>query len=276
MDNLMNGNLMNQIMDWITVFGMKLVVALVIFIVGRWVTKLLTNFTRKLMEKRNVDATLISFVSNLVYFLILTFVIIAALGQLGIQTASFVAILGAAGLAIGFALQGSLSNFAAGVLLILFRPFKAGDFIEGGGSMGVVESIQIFTTVLNTPDNKVVIIPNSKMMGDNITNFSAKNQRRVDMVFGIGYGDDIQKAKKVIDDVLAKDERILKDPAPTVGLAELADSSVNFVVRPWVKTADYWPVLFDITERMKEAFDANNISIPFPQRDVHLYEHKAE
>ena len=267
-------NLMVQVQNWVMVFGMKFVVAIVILIIGRLVAKILRNSVKKLMNKREVDQTLVSFICNLIYILILTFAIIAALGQLGIQTASFIAILGAAGLAIGFALQGSLSNFAAGVLLIVFRPFKAGDFVEAGGAMGAVEAINIFTTHLTTPDNKAVIIPNSKIMGDNITNFSAKDQRRVDMVFGIGYGDNIQKAKKVIEDVLTKDSRVLKDPAPTIGLAELGDSSVNFAVRPWVKTSDYWPVKFGINEEMKKQFDANGISIPFPQRDVHLFEHK--
>jgi small conductance mechanosensitive channel len=267
-------DLLVKVQGWVMEFGIKLLVAIVILIIGRWVAKIVRSSVKKLMNKREVDQTLVSFVSNLIYVLLLTFVIIAALGQVGIQTAAFVAILGAAGLAIGFALQGSLSNFAAGILLIMFRPFKAGDFIEAGGAMGAVEAIHIFTTHLKTPDNKAVIIPNSKLMGDNITNFSAKDTRRVDMVFGIGYGDDIRKAKKIIEEVLSKDERVLKDPLPTIGLNELGDSSVNFVVRPWVKTADYWPAKFDITEEMKKQFDANGITIPFPQRDVHLFEHK--
>jgi len=201
----------------------------------------------------------------------MAFIIIAALGKLGIQTASFVAILGAAGLAIGFALQGSLSNFASGVLLTIFRPFKAGDYVEAGGSAGIIEEISIFNTILKTPDNRKVIIPNSKVTGDNITNYSAKDVRRVELKFGIGYSDDIKKAKEVIEKVLKADTRVLNDPAYTVAVLELGDSSVNFAVRPWVKTSDYWPVLFDITENIKLSFDNNGISIPFPQTDVHLH-----
>ena len=205
----------------------------------------------------------------------MTFVIIAALGMLGIQTTSFIAVLGAAGLAVGLALQGSLSNFAAGVLMIIFRPFKVGDFIEGAGTAGVVEEIQIFTTQLRTPDNKTIIIPNAKLTADNIVNFSAKGTRRADMVFGIGYDDDIDKARNIISEILSNEARILKDPPPQVAVSELADSCVNFVVRPWVDADDYWGVVFDVTEAVKKRFDAEGVNIPFPQRDVHLYEHKA-
>jgi len=226
------------------------------------------------MNKRQVDPTIVSFVANMTYIALLVFVVLAALGQLGIQTTSFIAVIGAAGLAIGLALQGSLANFAAGFLMIIFRPFKVGDYIEGAGVGGTVEVIQIFTTQLKTPDNKTVIIPNAALTAGNITNYSAKGTRRVDLVFGIGYGDDIDHAKKVIMDVLAKEERILKDPATTIGVVELADSSVNFAVRPWVKADDYWNVYFDTTENIKKGFDAQGISIPFPQRDVHMYEHK--
>jgi small conductance mechanosensitive channel len=226
------------------------------------------------MNKRQVDPTIASFVSNMTYIALLVFVVLAALGQLGIQTTSFIAVIGAAGLAIGLALQGSLSNFAAGFLMIIFRPFKVGDYIEGAGVAGTVEAIQIFTTQLKTPDNKTVIIPNAGLTAGNITNYSAKGTRRVDMVFGIGYGDDIDHAKKVIMDVLAKEERILKDPSTTIGVVELADSSVNFAVRPWVKADDYWNVYFNLTENIKKDFDAQGISIPFPQRDVHMYAHK--
>ena len=208
------------------------------------------------------------------YIALLVFVVLAALGQLGIQTTSFIAVIGAAGLAIGLALQGSLSNFAAGFLMIIFRPFKVGDYIEGAGVAGTVETIHIFTTQLLTPDNKTVIIPNASLTADNITNYSAKGTRRVDFVFGIGYGDDIDKAKKIMADILAKDERIFKDPVPKIALVELADSSVNFVVRPWVKVEDYWDVYFDTTENIKKSFDAEGISIPFPQHDVHVYQHK--
>ena len=229
---------------------------------------------KKMMAKGNVDETLISFVGNLTYIALLAFVIIAALNQLGIQTTSFIAVIGAAGLAIGLALQGSLANFAAGVLMIIFRPFKAGDYIEGAGVAGTVEQVQIFATQLKTPDNKTIIVPNAKMMGDNITNYSAKDTRRVDMVIGVGYGDDLKKVREVLEDILAKDDRILEDPAPTIGVLELGDNSVNFAVRPWVKTEDYWGAYFDFTETVKRRFDEEGISIPYPQRDVHLYEYK--
>jgi len=203
---------------------------------------------------------------------LITFVIISAAAQIGIQTASFVAIIGAAGLAIGFALQGSLSNLAAGVMLMIFKPIKIGDFIEGGGSTGSVESIGIFVTTLVTPDNKVVIVPNSTMTNANITNYTAKDQRRVDLVFGIGYSDDIDKAKNVIQSVLNNDSRVLKDPAPQIVVSELADSSVNFNVRPWVNTKDYWDVYFETNEQIKKQFDEQKISIPFLQRDVHMHQ----
>ena len=226
----------------------------------------------KVLRKREVDETLIKFSVSLVKVALITFVIISAASQVGIQTASFVAVIGAAGLAIGFALQGSLSNLAAGVMLIIFKPVKVGDFIEGGGATGSVESVGIFVTTLNTPDNKVVFIPNSTLTGGNITNYSAKDTRRVDMVFGVGYSDDIDKAKNVIQSVLNNDSRILKEPAPQVVVSELGDSSVNFNVRPWVNKTDYWGVYFDTTEQIKKKFDEQNISIPFPQRDVHLYQ----
>ena len=205
---------------------------------------------------------------------LLAFFIIAALGQLGIETASFVVVLGAAGLAVGLALQGSLSNFASGFLMIIFKPFKVDDYVEAAGVAGTVEEIQVFTTTLKTPDNKTVIIPNSNITGDNIVNWTIKGTRRVDMVFGIGYDDDIDKAKQIISDILAKDDRILDDPPTQIALSELADSSVNFVARPWVKIEDYFGVYCDALENIKKAFDAEGISIPYPQRDVHVYEHK--
>ena len=257
-------------------YGLKVVFAIVILIVGRWVAKLFGKVTQRVMGKREIDETLRHFVGNLIYYALLTFVVLAALSQLGIQTTSFIAVIGAAGLAIGLALQGSLANFASGFLMILFRPFKVGDFIEGAGVAGTVESLQIFTTQLRTPDNKKIIIPNSSLTGGNIVNWSATGTRRVDMVFGIGYEDDIDKAKQVISEILAADDRILKDPAPQVALSELADSSVNFVARPWVKTGDYWGVFFDTTEAVKKRFDAEGISIPYPQSDVHVYQQAAE
>ena len=268
-------NLIPKVTEFLAIYGIKVVAAVVVFVVGRWVARALTNLVKKVMTKRKVDATLVSFAANLAYIGLLVFVIIAALGQLGIQTTSFIAVIGAAGLAIGLALQGSLSNFAAGFLMIIFRPFNVGDFIEGAGVAGTVEEIQIFTTTLKTPDNKTVIVPNASLTSGNIVNWTVKGTRRIDLVMGIGYDDDIDKAKKVMADVVAADERILKDPPPQIGLVELADSSVNFVVRPWVRIADYWPVHFDLTEKLKKAFDAEGITIPYPQRDVHVYEHKA-
>jgi small conductance mechanosensitive channel len=256
-------------------YGVKVLTAIVILIIGRWIARAFGSLVKRLMEKQKVDPTLTGFVGNLVFYALFTFVVLAALSQLGIQTTSFIAVIGAAGLAIGLALQGSLANFAAGFMLILFRPFRVGDLIEGAGVKGTVENIQIFTTQLKTPDNKIIIIPNANLTSDNIINWSATGTRRVDMVFGIGYEDDIDKAKSIINEILAADSRILKNPAPQVAVSELADSSVNFVVRPWVDTGDYWNVYFDLTETIKKRFDAAGVSIPFPQRDVHLHQQNA-
>jgi small conductance mechanosensitive channel len=230
---------------------------------------------KRIMLKGKVDETLVSFVRNLCYVALLAFVVIAALNQLGIQTASLIAVLGAAGLAIGLALQGSLGNFASGVLMVIFKPFKVGDFIEGAGTAGIVEKVEIFTTQLKTPDNKTVIVPNAKLTGDNITNFTVKGTRRVDFVFGIGYGDDIDKARSIIKEIIDRDERVMKEPEPMIVVSELADSSVNLTVRAWTSAGDYWSFYFDTTENVKKQFDTEGVSIPFPQRDVHLYEHKA-
>ena len=268
--------MLDKIYQLLTVYGLKVLAAIAIFIIGRWVAKGVRKLVERMMTKGKVDPTLISFTSNMAYIGLLAFIVIAALGQLGIQTTSFIAILGAAGLAVGLALQGSLSNFAAGFLLIIFRPFKVGDLVEAAGVFGVVEAIQIFTTQLKTPDNKTVIIPNAKLTDDNIVNWTVKGTRRVDMVFGIGYDDDIDKARSLMAEIIAEDSRILEAPAPQISVSELADSSVNFVVRPWVKVEDYWGVHFDLTEKIKKAFDANGVSIPFPQRDVHLYQHGGE
>ena len=268
--------ILSKIWELVTLYGLKVLAALVIFVIGRWVAKLIGNIVRGMMRKANVDQTLRRFVANMVYILLLVFVVLAALSQLGIQTTSFIAVLGAAGLAIGLALQGSLSNFAAGFLMIIFRPFRVGDYIEGAGTAGVVEEIQIFTTTLVTPDNKTVIIPNASLTSENIVNWTTKGTRRVDLVMGISYDDDIDKAKEIMADVLAKNDLVLKDPAPQIAMIELADSSVNFVVRPWVNAADYWTVYMGVTEAIKKAFDANDICIPYPQRDVHLYQHSDE
>lgn len=262
-----------KIWELLAVYGIRVIAAIAILVFGRWIAMALCSLIKRLMTKSRVDETLTKFVGSLSYVALLAFVIIAALNQLGIQTASFIAVLGAAGLAVGLALQGSLSNFAAGVLMIIFKPFKAGDFIEGAGVAGTVEEIQIFTTQLKTPDNKTVIVPNSGMMGGVITNYSAKGTRRVDMLFGIGYEDDIDRARELILEVLSADERIFKDPEPFVAVKELADSSVNFVTRVWANADDYWNIYFDTTEAVKKRFDAEGISIPFPQRDVHVYNH---
>jgi small conductance mechanosensitive channel len=255
-------------------YGVQILAAIAVFIVGRWIAKLVRKIVNKVMTSRKVDPTITKFVASFTYIVLLTFFIIAALGLLGIQTTSFIAIIGAAGLAVGLALQGSLANFAAGFLLIIFRPFKVGDFIEAAGVAGTVDAIQIFTTELATPDNKTVIVPNSKLTGDNIVNYSTKGTRRVDMVFGIGYEDDIDNARNIITEILSQDERVLKDPPTKIALSELADSSVNFIARPWVNSSDYWSVYWETTEKVKKQFDAEGISIPFPQRDVHVYEHK--
>jgi len=258
------------LIDQLVIYGPKVISALAIFIIGRWVCKIVRNTVKRILKKSKVDDLLISFVGSITYMGLLVFVIIAALNQLGVQTTSFVAIIGAAGLAIGLALQGALSNFAAGVLMIIFRPFKSGDYIEGGGVSGVVGQIQIFTTELLTPDNKLVIVPNANMMSSNITNYSANKTRRVDLVIGVGYGDDLSKVKQVLQQVIDDEPRVLKSPQATIAVSELADNSVNLVVRPWVKTADYWDIYFHLTEVIKLRFDEESISIPYPQRDVHM------
>ena len=252
-------------------YGIKIILAIVLFLVGKRIASWLSKMTKNALTKGHMDPTLVSFVGNIVNALLLAAVVIAVLDVVGIQTTSLVAVIGAAGLAIGLALQGSLANFASGVMLIIFRPFRQGDFITAGGESGIVEEVTLFTTSMRTPDNKAIIIPNAAITSGSITNFSAKPTRRVDLVYGVSYSDDLKKVKEVIWDVLNADERILKDPAPTVGLLELADSSVNFAVRPWVNASDYWAVYFDLNETIKLRFDQEGISIPFPQRDVHLF-----
>lgn len=255
-------------------YGLALLFALIVLIVGSWVAKLVKGIVTRLLSKRNVDPTIVGFIGNFTYILLMVFVVLAALGKLGVQTTSFVAVIGAAGLAIGLALQGSLANFAAGFLMILFRPFKKGDYIEAGGTAGIVDQIQVFTTILKTPDNRLVIVPNAKVMGDNITNYSAMDTRRIDLIFGVSYTDDIPKVKTALKQIAESDERVLKEPSPQILLGELADSSVNFIMRVWVKSGDYWPFKFDTTEKVKIEFDKQGISIPFPQRDVHLFNEK--
>ncbi len=252
-------------------FGINVVLALVIFYVGRIVARMLQKGIRRLMQTREMDKILETFVANLVYWAIMIFVIIAAINQIGVQTTSLIAVMGAAGLAVGLALQGSLSNFAAGVLIVIFRPYRVGDWVEAAGISGSVEQVQILTTILKTGDNKQIIVPNSQIMSSIITNYSANDTRRVDMVIGVSYDDDIDKVRATIQALVDADSRILKDPACTITVAALADSSVNFNVRPWVKTSDYWTVMFDLTEAIKKRFDEEGISFPFPQQDVHLY-----
>lgn len=264
-------DMMTYFNDYIIPFAINIAMALVIYVIGRFIVNILVSAFGQVMAKSKYDEMLINFLKSIVKAILMLFVIIASLNQLGINTTSLAAILAAAGLAIGLSLQSSLQNFAAGVMLLVFRPFKKGDFIDAGGVAGSVKSIGVFSTVMNTPDNKEIIIPNGNIYGGNIINFSAKDTRRVDMKFGIGYGDDLLLAKKLLEEMVAADERILAEPAPQIAVAELGDSSVNFVVRPWVNSSDYWGVMFDFTEAVKLRFDAEGISIPFPQMDVHLH-----
>ncbi len=257
-------------------FGYRLLAAAAIFVIGRWVAKMLTNVARRMMHKASIEDTLERFLGNILYTVLLAVVVISSINQLGVETTSLLAVLGAAGLAVGLALQGSLSNFASGVLIVAFKPYKVGDFIEAGGVTGAVIEVQIFTTVLKSGDNKKIIVPNSQVMAGEIVNYSANEHRRVDLVAGCGYDDDLDKVKRVLTEIVAADERVLKEPAPTIAVSELADSSVNFVVRPWVNSGDYWGAYFGLTEQIKKRFDAEGIAIPYPQRDVHVYQHGAD
>lgn len=250
-------------------YGYSLLTALVVFFVGKWLAKKVAGWARTLLSKR-IDNTVAAFVGNLVHIVLIAFVAIAALDQLGVETTSLVAIVGAAGLAVGLALKDSLGNFAAGVMLVMFRPFKVGDYVETAGVAGSIKEIRIFATIMNTPDNKIITIPNASIMGGNIINYSEMPTRRVDMVVGVGYSSDLAQVKSILVSILEADERVLKDPAPVVAVSELADSSINLLVRPWVNSADYWAVLWDTTETVKKRFDEAGIEIPFPQMDVHL------
>ena len=253
-------------------YGPPLLLAVVVLIVGLWVINRFVAATRKTLEMRSFDPTLGRFLTSLLGVVFKALLLISVASMIGIATTSFIAILGAAGLAIGLALQGSLANFAGGVLVLMFRPFKVGDFIEAQGVSGTVAEIQIFNTVIKTPDNKVMIVPNGPISNGIITNYSKESTRRVDFVFGIGYGDDMAQARSVLEGLVAADDRILSDPPSKVVVSELADSSVNFTVRVWVNAPDYWGVYFDMTESVKLAFDQANISIPYPQSDVHLHQ----
>ncbi|MHC4310774.1 MAG: mechanosensitive ion channel family protein [Planctomycetota bacterium] len=262
--------ILQTVYEYLAQYGFKVIGAILIFLIGRLLVKILCRWIEKALIKARIEDTLAKFIKNLSHIVLLLFVVIAALAPLGVETAQFAVVLGAAGLAIGLALQGSLSNFASGFLMIIFRPFKVGDFIEAAGVKGTVKEIQIFNTIISTPDNIRAIIPNSQITGGNVLNYSANGTRRVDLVIGISYEDDLKKAKTIIEDVLVSDNRVFKDPSPTVAVFELADSSVNFVVRPWVKAEDYWNIYFEMTAKIKLAFDENGVTIPFPQRDVHI------
>lgn len=270
----MNDTLMNQLLtqgkQFATEYGPNVFGALVILIIGQWVARLLSSLVAKALNKQGVEETVVLFTKNILYVALLVCVVIASLHKLGFQTASLLAIVGSAGLAIGLALQGSLSNLASGFLIIILRPFRIGDFVEGAGVSGIIESIDIFTTRLHTPDNKTIFVPNSKMTGDNITNFSLKPTRRVDVPVSVAYSTNLDQVHEVLNHIHTQEERVLKDPAPVIWCTTLADSSVNFQLRVWVKTADYWPVMFSLTEKIKREFDRVGIEIPFPQRQVHV------
>lgn len=251
--------------------GTKFLTAVVIFIIGKWIAKRIVSIIDKAFDKADVEPTLANFLENIIFGILMAFIVIAALSQMGIETTSLAAVIAAAGLAVGLALQGSLSNFAAGVLIILFKPFKSGDYVEIAGVGGTIEEITIFTTQLATPDNREIIIPNNNITTGTIVNYSAKKKRRIDLLVGVSYDADLKKARKIFEKVVASDDRILKNPEPTIAVMELGASSVDFVVRPWVKSKDYWDVRFDLTEKVKVELDKAGIGIPFPQRDVHLF-----
>lgn len=264
-----------SLLDLVAAWGLKVVGAIAVFVIGRMVAGWARRAIRRVLERGSIDETLIPFITGMTYYMMLAFVVIAVLGMLGIQTASVIAVLGAAGLAVGLALQGTLGNFASGVMLLVFRPFRVGDFIEAAGVAGSVEAISIFTTRLNTPDNVGIVIPNSAVWGTTIKNYAANETRRIDLVAGISYGDDIGLAIRTIEGLLRADARVLPDPAYTIAVSELADSSVNIVVRPWCKREDYWGLRFDLTRQIKEELEGAGCSIPFPQRDVHVHEVKS-
>jgi len=276
MEQFLDKELLNKLYVYFVTYGMNFIAALIIFIVGRWLASVVSRIVEKIMHRTRVDKTLISFAKNIVYAILLILVLIATLSKLGIQTASLIAVIGAGTLAVGLALQGSLANFAAGVILIIFRPFRIGDLIEVEGIKGIVEELQIFNTLLYAVDKRRLVIPNSKVTANKIINLSSvhKGKAWVDMIFGISYEDDIKKARDILQKVALSDPRVLKDPEPFVGVLELADSSVNIVCRPWVKPEDYQAVRFDILEKGKIELEKNGLTIAFPQRDVHIYQEK--
>ena len=265
--------IINSITQIAADFGLRVLYAVLIIIIGRWVVKLLLKIIKAALEKTTVEETVRIFAVNLLNTLLMVIIFIAAINQLGIETTSIIAMLGAAGLAIGLSLQGSLANFAAGILIVIFKPYKVGDYIEAGSAAGTVLDIQIFSTVLKTPDNKIVIVPNGIIMKDSVVNYTDQATRRVDIVASCGYEDDIDKVKEILKDILNQEDRILAEPEPRIAVSELADNSVNFIVRPWVNSSDVLSVKYSILEQIKKRFDAEGISIPYPQRDVHIYNH---
>jgi small conductance mechanosensitive channel len=262
---------MDNLIALLSTWGLQVVGAIAVLVIGRWIAGLVRGGVRRALERASVDASLVPFLAGGAYYLILAVVLIAVLSLFGVETTSLIAVLGAAGLAVGLALQGTLSNFAAGVMLLLFRPFKAGDYIDAGGTAGSVAEIGVFTTTMNTPDNVRIVVPNSAIFGAVIKNYSANDTRRNDLVVGISYGDDIGKALATVKAVLGADARVLADPEPVIAVSELGDSSVNLVVRPWCQSSDYWALRFDLTRKLKEELERAGCSIPFPQRDVHLF-----
>ena len=273
METELTKDMMSSLIEIGSSIGISLLMALAILIVGRQLVKLILRLITVALEKSKVEDTVRIFVTNLLNTLLMILVFIAAINQLGIETTSIIAVLGAAGLAIGLALQGSLSNFAAGILIVIYRPYKVGDYIEAGNHAGTVKDIQIFSTVLKTPDNKIVVVPNGSIMNGSIVNYSDQDTRRVDLIISCSYEDDIDKVRSVLEEILKKEKRILKDPKPQIAVAELADSSVNFIFRPWVKRTDYLPVYYSLLEEVKKRFDKEGISIPYPQSDVHIRNH---
>lgn len=270
LESLNNIDINNLISTYAIPWSINIFTALAILILGRMIIKIIINLLGKILSRSKIDTILADFIKSMANAILLAFVAIAALNQLGVDTTSMVAILAAAGLAIGLSLQESLQNFAAGIMLLLFKPFKADDFVDAGGCSGSIEKINLFTTTMRTADNKEVIVPNGAIYGGNIINYSTRETRRIDMVFGISYDDDIKKAKQILEKTVNADERVLKQPEAIIAVSELGESSVNFVVRPWVKSADYWAVRFELIENIKLAFDENNISIPYPQLDLHV------
>mgnify|MGYP000089480904 FL=1 len=267
--------IMNYVIEITSNFGLKLLTALIVVIVGKQLVKILLKVIKVALEKANTEETVRIFVANLLNTVFTVIIFVAAINQLGVETTSIIALLGAAGLAIGLALQGSLANFASGILIVIFRPYKVGDYIEAGTNAGTVKDIQIFSTVLRTPDNKTIVVPNGSIMDGSITNYSEQPTRRIDIIASCSYEDDLDKVKQVLKTILDSEDRILTEPKPQIAVSELAESSVNFIVRPWVNSSDYLPVMYSLLEQIKKTFDQEGISIPYPQSDIHIHEKKA-